>query len=177
VVGEAPLERTEHGLEPVGKGWFVLNARPAPWYHSDDVGSACFFEGDDARFAQLGINVTVLQPGQPGAMYHAEDAQEGFLVLAGEAVLVIEGEERWLRAWDFVHCPPNTRHVIVGGGQRPCVYVAVGARRTRRALVYPRDEVALRHGAGVDRETANPAEAYARFAEPQPGAYRDGDLR
>ena len=29
-------------------------------------------------------------------------------VVSGEAALVVEGEERHLRAWDFVHCPPGT---------------------------------------------------------------------
>jgi uncharacterized cupin superfamily protein len=176
VVRQAPLERHEHGLEPAGDGWFVVNARDAPWFHTHELGSACFFEGESARFPQVGVNVNVLQPGQPGAMYHAEDAQEDFLVVAGAAVLIVEGQERPLTAWDFVHCPANTEHVIVGAGDGPCIYIAVGARRRGRKLVYPVDETALKHGAAVEAETATPAEAYARFREPQLGPYRKGDL-
>jgi uncharacterized cupin superfamily protein len=176
VVPEAPLARDENGLEPAADGWFVVNARDARWYHTAELGSACFFEGQNARFDQLGINVNVLQPGQPGAMYHAEDAQEDFLVVAGEAILVAEGQERRLQAWDFVHCPANTKHVIVAAGGRPCVYIAIGARRKGRALVYPVDDVARKHGAGVDTETKTPSEAYARFEDGRFGPYRDGDL-
>jgi glyoxylate utilization-related uncharacterized protein len=29
-------------------------------------------------------------------------------VLYGEALLLVEGQERPLRQWDFVHCPPET---------------------------------------------------------------------
>ena len=176
MVPEAPLARDENGLQPAGDGWFVLNARDARWYHTAELGSACFFEGENARFDQLGINVNVLQPGQPGAMYHAEDAQEDFLVVAGEAILVAEGEERRLQTWDFVHCPAKTKHVIVAAGDRPCVYIAIGARRKGRALVYPVDDVARKHGAGVDTETSTPSEAYARFEDGRFGPYRDRDL-
>jgi uncharacterized cupin superfamily protein len=101
-------------------------------------------------------------------MYHAEDAQEDFLVLSGECVLIVEGEERGLKAWDFVHCPPMTEHVFVGAGDGPCVVVAVGARRQGRALVYPVNETALKYGAGVEEETSEPSVAYARFAEDLP---------
>jgi hypothetical protein len=61
------------------------------------------------------------------SMYHWETDQEDFLVLSGEALLIIEGEERPLRQWDFVHCPPGTKHVIVGAGEFRCVVFAVGA--------------------------------------------------
>jgi len=128
-------------------------------------GASTRFEGPDLRFPDLGIGLEVLGPGEPVAMYHAEDAQEGFLVLSGDAVLLIEGEQRPLRAWDFVHCPPWTAHVIVGAGPGPCVVFAVGARRKGRGIRYPVDEVALRHSAGVTEETADPAVAYADFPE------------
>ena len=176
MVPEARPTSRDGGLEPEEEGWFVVNARDALWSHSDDLGSACFFEGDNARFPELGINLNVLQPGQPGAMYHAEDAQEDFLLLTGEALLIVEGREHPVKAWDFVHCPANTAHVIVGAGDGACVYVAIGARRKPRTLVYPVDEVALRHGAGVETETTKPDEAYARFKDPSFGPYRDGDL-
>ena len=97
-------------------GWFVTNVRDARWVRSDKFGAAALFDVQDARFEELGINIRVLEPGQPASLYHAESAQEDFLVLRGECVLVVEGEERRLRAWDFVHCPPLTKHVFVGAG-------------------------------------------------------------
>src|SRR5215211_448119 len=126
MVPQAPLEPADAGLVPQGDGWFVLNARDARWLDGD-FGSYTRFEGD-ARFPQLGINIGVLQPGQPSCMYHGEDAQEDFLVLSGSCLLLIEGEERQLRAWDFVHCSAWTEHVFVGAGDGPCAILAVGAR-------------------------------------------------
>ncbi len=175
MVPEAPLRETEHGLVPDGDGWFVVNAREARWLHSDERGSRCDLEGD-TEFPQLGINVTVILPGQPSTMYHGENAQEDFLVVAGECIAILEGEERRLEPWDFVHCPPWTEHSFVGAGDGPCVLVAVGARRQPEEIRYTVDDVALRHGAGVEQETTSPKEAYARFAPRQPGRYRDGDL-
>ena len=127
MVSESPLESTEHGLVPKGKGWFVLNAREAAWIDRKGRGFYCEFEGE-ADFSQLGINLRVLAPGEPMAMYHRENDQEDFLVLAGEALLIVEGDERPLRQWDFVHCPPGTNHVIVGAGDSRCLVLAVGAR-------------------------------------------------
>jgi uncharacterized cupin superfamily protein len=168
VVPEAPLERNDAGAYPAGDGWFVINARDAQWFDSDGLGYYAPFEGETARFDQVGVNIAVLEPGEPSCMYHAEEAQEDFFVLAGECLLVVEGQERLLKAWDFVHCPPWTEHVFVGAGDGPCLLLAVGARRKGRGLVYPVNEVALRHGAGVETETGDPAEAYARFAESKP---------
>jgi uncharacterized cupin superfamily protein len=174
VVEEARLVESEHGLVPEGDGWFVLAARDAPWAERPGMRRSCAFEGE-ARFPQLGVNVSVLEPGRPSGMYHSEAGQEGFLILAGECLLLIEGEERRLRAWDFVHCPPGTEHVFVGAGSRPCVYVAVGARLAEHGLHYPAAELAQRHGAGVSAETRSPAEAYASFPR-RLQRYRDGDL-
>ena len=120
------------------------------------------------HFPQIGFALSVIQPGQPSGMYHAESNQEDFLVLAGECVLVVEGEERLLRAWDFVHCPPGTEHVFVGAGDSPCVIFMTGARTGERQIVYPRSEPAFRHGAGVETETTSAAEAYERFPHWQP---------
>jgi uncharacterized cupin superfamily protein len=174
VVEEAKLRQGEHGLVPEGDGWFVLDAREAPWNERAGMRRSCPFEGE-ARFPQLGINVSVLEPGRPSGLYHAEAAQEDFLILAGECLLLIEGQERRLRAWDFVHCPAGTEHVFVGAGSGPCVYVAVGARHGPPQLRYPAAELAQRHGAGVAEETTSPAEAYATYPRRmQP--YRDGDL-
>ena len=167
MVPEAPLETNEHGVRPAGEGWYVLNVREARWL-GNELGRYALLESEDARFDQLGIGVGVVFPGQPNAMYHAEDAQEDFLVLAGECLLIVEGEERRLKAWDFVHCPAMTEHVFVGAGDGPCLVVAVGARRKGRALVYPVNETALKRGAGVEEETGDPRVAYARFGEDQP---------
>jgi uncharacterized cupin superfamily protein len=171
VAPEAPLRQTEAGLVPEGEGWFVVNAREARW-KDGDFGPYVRFEGD-VRFPMVGINLNVLQPGQPACMYHGEADQEGFLVLAGECLLLIEGEERPLRTWDFVHCPPWTEHVIVGAGDGPCLVLAVGSR-TADGVVYPRS--ALRHGAGVERETRAPGEAYEGFADDVETPYRAGWL-
>src|SRR5439155_4781537 len=128
MVPESRLESTDHGLVPEGDGWFVLNAREARWYDGDGRAALCVFEREIGDFPQLGINLNVLQPGETMAMYHWEADQEDFLVLAGEALLIVEGEERPLRQWDFVHCPAGTKHVVVGAGDAPAVVLAVGAR-------------------------------------------------
>jgi uncharacterized cupin superfamily protein len=159
MVPEAPLERAGEGLEPRGEGWFVVNAAEARWRESPWFGAYTRFEGD-AHFPQVGVNIGVLQPGQPSCMYHREGDQEDFLVLQGECLLLVEGEERRLRQWDFVHCPAWTDHVFVGAGDGPCALLALGAR-TDAGVVYPRSELALRHGAGVEQETPEPEEAYA----------------
>jgi uncharacterized cupin superfamily protein len=174
-VPEAPLRRTDAGLVPEGEGWFVVGAREARWWHTEELGRACTFEGD-AGFGQVGVNIHVLDPGEPNCMYHGEGCQEDFLVLAGECLLLVEGEERPLRAWDFVHCPPWTEHVFVGAGNGPCVILMVGARDPDAGVYYPVAEVALRHGAGVETETDSPPEAYARFTPMAEGPYRVGDL-
>jgi uncharacterized cupin superfamily protein len=173
VVPEAPLDRTDSGLVPSGEGWFVLNAREARWGEGD-FGAFTRFEGEP-RFEQLGINLSLLWPGQPSCMYHGEDEQEDFLVLSGECLLLIEGEERRLRAWDFVHCPAWTEHVFVGAGDGPCTIVAVGGR-TGGDVIYPSSELAQRHEAAVELETANADEAYARFRPDADVPYRDGWL-
>lgn len=175
MVPEAKLARSDNGLVPEGEGWYVVNARESRWFGSDELGRYCHFEGD-VRFAELGINVNVLQPGQPSCMYHGESNQEDFLVLAGECLLLIEGEERPLRAWDFVHCPPWTEHVLVGAGSGPCVFVAVGARGEDQQVRYTVADVASKHDAGVLAETTNAKEAYARFTPLAERPYREGDL-
>lgn len=177
MVPEAPLEPTGHGVLPSGEGWFVLNAKDARWHLEGTGGKLTFFEGDRAGFKQLGINVSVLEPGQPMAMYHWEDEQEDFLVLSGEAVLVVEGEERQLRAWDLVHCPPTTKHVIVGAGSGTCVIVGVGTRGAGGDWgAYTVDATAANHDASVEKETTEPSVAYARFPQRRPTTYGEGWL-
>jgi uncharacterized cupin superfamily protein len=168
VVDQARLEARPEGLTPVSEGWFVVNVRDGTWVHSEAFGANCIFEGDDVEFPDVGFSLCVLQPGQPNGMYHAEGDQEDFLVLAGECVLLVEGEERPLKAWDFVHCPPGTEHIFVGAGSGPCVIFMTGGR-TRKGILYPRSELALHRGAGVETETPSAKEAYARFPKWQPG--------
>jgi len=163
------MEQSEAGLVAATGGWFVVNVRDAAWVRSESFGDACIFEGDAAPFAQIGYTLAVLQPGRPNGLYHREANQEDFLVLAGECLLVVEGEERPLRAWDFVHCPPGTEHNFVGAGDGPCVIFMAGARTEPRDTVYVRSEPALRHGAGVESETGSSHEAYAPFASWRPG--------
>lgn len=166
---EAPLVPAGAGLAPEGDGWFVVNARGARWQEGH-FGAFTRFEGD-VRFPQLGINIGVLEPGQPACMYHGENNQEDFLVLSGECLLLVENEERPLEAWDFVHCPPWTEHVFVGTGTGPCAILAVGGRSSRD-VIYPVNELALSHGAGVEAETREPDEAYARFRSDADVEYR-----
>jgi len=129
--------------------------------HTDRFGDAVRFEVAAARFREFGINVRVLAPGRPNCMYHREGAQEAFLVLSGECIAVVEEEERPMRAGDFLHAPPGTAHVLVGAGVGPCTVLMVGTRKDPEDLVYPVSPVAARHGASVEHETSNEAEAYA----------------
>jgi uncharacterized cupin superfamily protein len=163
MVAEARMERSEAGLVAATGGWFVVNIRDAAWMTGETFGDACIFEGDAAPFGQIGYTLAVLAPGQPSGLYHRESNQEDFLVLAGECLLLVEGEERPLRAWDFVHCPPGTEHIFVGAGDSPCVIFMAGARTEPRDTVYVRSELAIRHRAGVERETGSSQEAYAPF--------------
>jgi uncharacterized cupin superfamily protein len=164
------------------EGWFVLGLRDAVWRYAEGRGAVCIaldnFEGE-RQSQQLGLNPFVLGPGEPMAIYHWEADQEDFLVVSGEAVLIVEGEERPLRAWDFVHCPPGTKHVIVGAGSGPCVVIAVGSREHSDepdSIGFPADDVAKHHGASVEEDTTDGGVAYARVPPREPTAYRDGWL-
>jgi uncharacterized cupin superfamily protein len=166
-VAEAKLEDGGSGLAPVGDGWFVVNVRDAEWWTSKTFGSGCGFETREFSFPQVGINLSVLEPGEPNCLYHSESQQEAFLVLAGECKLLIEGEERLLRQWDFFHCPADTVHVFVGAGEGPCVILMTGARTEDEKLLYPVSELAARYGASAEEETPDPQQAYARFERPE----------
>jgi uncharacterized cupin superfamily protein len=175
MVPEAPLAQTENGLEPGGDGWFVMNAREARWWYADGRSAICDFEAEtDVR--QFGMNISVLDPGVSMGMYHWEADQEDFLVVSGEALLIVEGEERPLRQWDFVHCPPRTKHIIVGAGDGPCIVVAVGAREHDGRPDwggYTVDETAARYGVSVERETTDAREAYAHVTRRSAAPYRE----
>jgi len=174
-MAEAKLAKTEAGLVPDGDGWFVLNARDARWWHHKNFGASTVFEGEPP-FSQFGINIQVLQPGEPNCMYHGENAQEDFLVLAGECLLLIDGEERPLKQWDLVHSPPWTEHVFVGAGSGPCAILMVGARPEQDELLYPVSAVARKYNAGVETEATSGREAYAPYERATEGPYPEGML-
>ena len=165
---EARLEQSESGLLLASEGWFVVNVRDAKWWDSTAFGSGTVFESRDFPFRQLGINIAVVEPGQPSCLYHSENQQEDFLVLSGECKVLVDGEERPLKAWDFGHCPPDDEHVFVGAGDGPCVILMVGARTEDEKLLYPVSELAAKYGASAEEETPHPREAYARFDPPKP---------
>ena len=176
---EAPLAHAASGLVPVSEGWFVVNAAAAAWVTNDAFGARCSLEANGPAlrqnpelapqtFPQLGVQLHVLEPGKPSGLYHAESDQEDFLVLSGECLLLVEGEERRLRAWDFVHCPSGTDHVFVGT-DAPCVLIMTGARTEDGTILYPVSQLARRHGASVETETGSPREAYAPYEHWQPG--------
>ena len=183
MIPEAPLEETENGLWPAGAGWFVVNARDMRW-NSRPGRHGVTFTGTteweaDTYFPMLGVNLAVLEPGEPNSMYHWETETEAFLVLSGEALLIVEGQERPLRQWDFVHCPPKTGHVIVGAGAGLCVVLAMSSRENQRYGpygAYTADETARRYGASVDEDVQDADVAYADVPKSEPTRYRDGWL-
>jgi uncharacterized cupin superfamily protein len=167
-VPEARLEDSGSGLAPAEDGWFVVNARDAEWWTSANgekrpSGSECAFESQKIEFPELGIRLHVLEPGEPNGLYHSESQQEDFLVLSGECRLLVEGEERILRPWDFFHSPAGTEHIFLGAGDRPCVILMAGTRSEDWKVRYPVSELAARYGASAEEETSDPRQAYVRF--------------
>ena len=158
--------------ELAGPAWTAARlvfVRDARWLHNE-MRAVCRFGGEgEAHFDDLGVSLYRLEPGKPMSMYHHEAGQEDFLILRGEAILLVEGEERPLGTWDFFHCPSRTPHTIVAAGEEPALVLAVGARKERGSVRYPAEPVAIRRGAGVSDETESPQEAYARFGPPRPG--------
>jgi uncharacterized cupin superfamily protein len=163
-INEATVTETDTGKVVDGDGWFILNLAEASWERDPDLGVWCNLGASDAPFSQFGIGPHLLMPGQANGRYHAETAQEGFLVLAGECIAVVEGQERRMRQWDYLHCPPGTNHITVGAGEGPCVILMVGARSPETTTNYPVNEIAARYGASVQRETDSSDEAYADLA-------------
>jgi uncharacterized cupin superfamily protein len=154
---------SKNGLVTDGEGWFVVNARESRWRDEGPLGSYCTFEGK-RRFPHFGINISVLEPGEMMGMYHRENGQEAFLILAGECILIVDERERQLVAWDFFYCAPGTEHIIVAAGRQAALVLAVGARGrgVGGGVVYPVCKAAARYGASVARETTNSAAAYAK---------------
>jgi uncharacterized cupin superfamily protein len=173
-VPEAGLKDFGSGLAPASEGWFVVNVRDAQWVTSEPEdgsggdrkitsGSECPFESRHAEFAQFGIRLHVLEPGERNGLYHGESEQEDFLVLSGECILLVEGEERRLRTWDFVHTPPWTEHIFIGAGEGPCVILMAGGRSGDWRVRYPVSELAARYDASAKEETPDPDVAYVGF--------------
>jgi uncharacterized cupin superfamily protein len=146
--------------------WYVQNVREFPWFVNEKFGARSFlvpFEED----IQFGVRVHVLEPGKPSTLYHRETGQEGFLVVEGESLVIVDGQERRLKQWDYFHCTPDTPHSFVGAGDGPCVMVTLGLRSG--SIVYERNDTALAHGAGVEEETDTPDVAYAPFPKWEDG--------
>ena len=160
-MNEARVKQTPQGKVPADDGWFILNLADIAWETVPGGGTWCVFESPDAPSARLGIGVHVLHPGEMPGYYHAESEQEGFLVLSGECVAVVEGQERRMRAWDYLHCPPDTAHITIGAGQEPCALLMVGTRSPSHGIRYLVDAAAAAHGASVQQATTSPDEAYA----------------
>jgi uncharacterized cupin superfamily protein len=184
VVREAELEQTEAGFVLTSAGWFVMNVRDGRWFEKPGQGYSLPLTGDneyeaETFFPMLGMAIRVVNPGEPSTTYHWETEQENFLVLAGEALLIVEGQERRLKQWDFVHCPPETRHAFVGAGDGPCVLLCTSSRQFQKDGpwgFYCADETAARHNASSPEDTQDGTVAYARFPPSKPTRYRDGLL-
>ena len=155
--------------------WYVLNVRDAKWRDCGPRGNVTELVTDEG--AQVGVNLFVLGPGEPMAMYHWEADQEGYLVLGGEALLIVNDEEHPLRAWDYFHCPPGIPHVLVGAGSGPATILALGARIDSVDGEdwggYPLSEVAAKHNASTEEETNKPEVAYARFERSKAGEFNE----
>lgn len=158
-VKEAKIQQTAEGAVATSPGWLVVNLADARWMRSEEGGEWSDF-GPEGEYEQYGIGVHVVQPGQPNGLYHSENVQEDFLVLSGECILIVEDEERHLKAWDFFHCAPGTHHILVGAGDGPCAILMVGVRAEGKKLHYPVSEVAARYGASSPVDTDTPSEAY-----------------
>lgn len=141
--------------------WFIRNVAEMPALAEPPFGAYIPFAPQDAPFADTGMNITVLQPGEPNGRYHHETGQEDFLVLAGECVCIVDDVERPMRAWDVFHCPGGTPHIFVGAGDGPCAILMIGAKRAGERIHYPVSEVAAKYGASVTAPTDEPGEAYA----------------
>ena len=184
MVPEAELKQTEAGLVPASDGWFVVNARDARWFENPGRGHSVPLTGWDeyeaeSFFPMLGMAIRVVGPGEPTDTYHWETEQEDFLVLSGEALLIVEGRERPLKQWDIVHCPPETRHAFAGAGDGPCVLLCASSRQFQKDGpwgYYCADDTAARYNASSPEDTQDGELAYARFGAPRPTRYRDGLL-
>jgi uncharacterized cupin superfamily protein len=138
----------------------IINVAAAPALGHSRRATLITFEPDDVTWPDTGVNIQIMQPGQPNCRYHSEPVQEDFLVLHGECIVILNGEERALRQWDLLHCPAGTEHVFVGAGAGPCAVLMIGSRR-EDAAHYPVNDMAAKYDASVTRATDEPMEAYA----------------
>jgi uncharacterized cupin superfamily protein len=174
-VPEAKLvEHEAGGLVPEGDGWFIMNVADCVSYKHSKGGQYIRFENEKtAAFPHYGIGIHVVWPDQPSAKYHAESNQESFMVLEGECRLIVEGEERIMKKWDFFHCAPNTAHITIGAGDGPCALLMVGARLPEEDLEYPHHPLAEKYGAQTPQEHTRRDGAYADWDDEEyvPGPF------
>jgi uncharacterized cupin superfamily protein len=142
----------------------IVNLADAPARRHPKRATQIRLEPEGVKWPDTGVNVQIMAPGEPNCRYHSEPVQEDFLVLHGECIAIVDGEERRLRQWDFFHCPAGVEHVFVGAGDGPCAVLMIGSRR-KDAAHYPVNELAARYDASVTAETNRPAEAYADWHE------------
>jgi quercetin dioxygenase-like cupin family protein len=157
---EAKIHDTETGRQPADDGWFILNLAEIGWTSVPGGGIWCSFESPDHPSPLLGIGVHILASGEAPGFYHAESEQEGFLVLSGECIAIVEGEERRMGPWDYLHCPPGTKHITIGAGDEPCAILMVGTRSPDRRIEYSPEPAAARYGHSVETPTTSSREAY-----------------
>lgn len=167
-VPEARLRDAPEGVSPETDGWFIVNVADASGLRSERFGGGTRFETPENPFPEFGINVRLLEPGEPASLYHRESAQEAFFVIHGECLAIVEDEERPMRAGDLLYTPPGAAHVLVGAGEGACMVLMVGTRKDDIDMLYPVSRVAARYGASVERETSDPEEAYADTPRPVP---------
>jgi uncharacterized cupin superfamily protein len=147
---------------------FIINIADAPAQSHARRATIIRLEPDGRPWPDTGVNVQVMQPGQPNCKYHSEPAQEDFLVLHGECIAIVNSEELPMRQWDVLHCPAGVEHVFVGAGDGPCAVLMIGSRKRDEAH-YPVNDVAAKYDASVATATDDPQEAYAEWRrEPRP---------
>ena len=159
-MAEAELKDTGNGKIPADDGWFIMNLADMEWGKVEGGGTWSAWETKDRHSQTLGWGVHVLWPGDAPGMYHAESEQEGFLVLSGECITIVDGQERRMGPWDLFHCPPGTPHITVGAGDGPCALIMVGTRSPDASIDYIPDPVAARHGHSVPELTHDSKVAY-----------------
>jgi uncharacterized cupin superfamily protein len=142
----------------------IRNVADAPALSHSRRAMVIPFEPEGTTWPDTGVNIQIMEPGQPNCRYHREPVQEDFLVLHGECLVILDGEERTLRQWDFLHCPAGTDHVFVGAGDGPCAVLMIGSRR-EDAAHYPVNAVAAKYDASVSEATDVPAEAYSDWRQ------------
>jgi uncharacterized cupin superfamily protein len=136
----------------------VINLADAPAIGAPRGATFIQLEPDGVTWPDTGVNVQVMQPGEPNGRYHSEPVQEDFLVLYGECIAIIGDEERRLHQWDFLHCPPGCGHIFVGAGDGPCAVLMIGSRREEafHYSVDPAEAYADWRAEGPDTPVANP---------------------